>query len=84
MRSLHSLPRPDQFGNYWFGSPRHKGDTGAWDSTAPAILHLPTYQKGRKVWVVSLGEGGMLWSRGRLKSFDSPEAALRELRRHLP
>lgn len=80
MKSLRTLPRPDQFGNYWFGDPRARGDTGSWDATAPAIFRLLTHNKQGVAWVASLGARGMLWSGTELRVFGSPEEALAEIR----
>lgn len=82
MKSLDSLCRPDQHGNYWFGTPVSKGGTGAEDKEAPAIFRLLT--SGEDCWVVSLGTNrGMVWDGNRLKRFASPDLALKEIKRRL-
>jgi hypothetical protein len=76
MKSLNSLPRPDRYGNYWFRSREAE--------TAPAIFQI-SEPEAKGDWYVSLGEEGMIWERSpegeiRLKLFNDPERALRELR----
>lgn len=83
MKSLDSLCRPDQYGNYWFGSPARKGDTGADDKKAPATFRLLAGAK-EDCWIVSLGvELGMVCDGAKLKTFASPDLALKEIRRIL-
>ena len=79
MRKLSSLPRPDDYGNYWFRS----NDT----ETAPAIFVSNTAPMlyGRPRYFVSLGSHGMVWNRqtNSLALFDCPQEALNEIQRRL-
>ena len=81
MKSLKSLPQPDQYGNYWFNS---KDDLR---EDAPVIFPFSDDDLTGN-WYVSLGKEGMVWERTKegelqLRRYNSPERALRELREKL-
>ena len=68
-----ALPKPDAFGNYWFG----KGTTG------PVILKSGRSPNGCNQYFVSTGETGIgvLFEDGEIAYFKSPGEAYDTLRK---
>jgi hypothetical protein len=67
------LPKPDNFGNYWFGRPG--------DGNTPAILVVYGDKEHRGDYFVSLGAEGILFGENKkLRTFKRPEEALAVLR----
>lgn len=71
------LPRPDDWGNFWFGEKR--------DGTLrPAIFPIISQSYPVGTYMASLGEGGILWDGPRFMAFATALEAMSELRkRHL-
>ena len=66
----YSLPKPDQYGNYYLGR-----------ISDPVIFPVKGFDNpfcGKK-YFLSLGERGIVWDGGDFRYFDSPAAALNYL-----
>jgi hypothetical protein len=65
-----SLPKPDEFGNYWFGRRN--------DNDCPAIFKIDCSKHGHYgEYMLSLGKDGVVFEKdGSIKAFQHPENAL--------
>lgn len=79
MRKLRSLPRPDDFGNYWFGEMRN-----GIREEGPAILPVLAIPRYKGWFMLSLGpDGGVVTKNGSVRLFETPQLALDELQRRM-
>lgn len=77
------LPRPDEFGTYWFRSLVEDG-TRAGD--VPAIMESQRVKPDKitqRGWMVQLGRRGMLWDGPDVELFESPNEAFQAMKQAL-
>lgn len=75
--NLNRLPEPDDYGNYWLAS-SNKDKVGQ-----PAIFPIKGDHRREGQYYLSLGDEILFGGDNRFMAFDSPLAALKELRRRL-
>lgn len=66
------LPKPDGYGNYWFGEPGM--------GTTPCIFRRAANDRGEQGrYFLSLGKGGIVFENGSIKEYRTPVMAMEDL-----